>query len=107
MTWHRYSANRSVLHRHCAAPLTPLAGKIAVALVFVSIARGTPSAGSDVDLLVVGEVGFSELVRALYPTQQSLHRKINPVLYAPADSVSVLLLARRSSSSSFACPVCP
>ena len=65
--------------------LLPLAGKIQVALVFGSMARGTQSAGSDIDLLVVGEVGFAELVRALYPAQQALQREINPVVYAAAE----------------------
>ncbi|MCK9366162.1 MAG: nucleotidyltransferase domain-containing protein [Metallibacterium scheffleri] len=61
--------------------LAPLAGRIRVALVFGSMARGTQSAGSDIDLLVVGEVGFAELVQALYSVQQALQREINPVLY--------------------------
>ncbi|NCT68324.1 MAG: nucleotidyltransferase domain-containing protein [Rhodanobacteraceae bacterium] len=65
--------------------LAPLAGQVRVALVFGSMARGTQTAGSDVDLLVVGEVGFGELVQALYPVQQMLGREINPVLYAPAE----------------------
>ena len=45
--------------------LAPLAGRIGVALMFGSMARGTLSAGSDIDLLVIGEVGFAELVQAL------------------------------------------
>lgn len=65
--------------------LAPLAGRIRVALVFGSMARGTQSAGSDIDLLVVGEVGFAELVQALYPLQQALQREINPVLYTAAE----------------------
>lgn len=65
--------------------LAPLAGQVRVALVFGSMARGTQVAGSDVDLLVVGEVGFGELVQALYPVQQMLQREINPVLYTPAE----------------------
>lgn len=65
--------------------LAPLAGSIDVAMVFGSMARGTQSAGSDIDLLVVGEVGFAELVQVLYPVQQALQREINPVLYAPTE----------------------
>jgi predicted nucleotidyltransferase/DNA-binding HxlR family transcriptional regulator len=65
--------------------LAPLAAKIRVALVFGSTARGTQSAGSDIDLLVVGDPGFSELVQALYPAQAELRREINPVLYSPAE----------------------
>ncbi|HEY9209055.1 MAG TPA: nucleotidyltransferase domain-containing protein [Acidovorax sp.] len=65
--------------------LAPLAGQIRVALMFGSMARGAQVAGSDIDLLVLGEVDFAELVRALYPLQQQLRREINPVLYAPAE----------------------
>lgn len=65
--------------------LAPLAGRIDVALVFGSIAQGTQSEGSDIDLLVLGDVGFSELVTALYPLHEALKREVNPVLYAPAE----------------------
>lgn len=62
--------------------LAPLDRKISLALVFGSMARGTHASGSDVDLLVVGSVGFAALVKALYPVQESLGREINPVLYS-------------------------
>lgn len=65
--------------------LAPLGAGIRVALVFGSLARGTQSAGSDIDLLVVGDTGFAELVQALYPVQQALQREVNPVLYTPAE----------------------
>jgi predicted nucleotidyltransferase len=65
--------------------LAPFGERIAVALIFGSVARGSETTGSDIDLLVLGELGFAELVQALYPLQQSLQREINPVLYAPAE----------------------
>lgn len=65
--------------------LLPLAGQIRVALMFGSAARGTLTAGSDIDLLVVGEGGFAELVQALYPAQEALQRDVKPVLYAPGE----------------------
>ena len=60
--------------------LQPLGDKIAVALVFGSVARGEETASSDIDLLVVGDVGFAELVKVLHPAQAVLSREINPVL---------------------------
>ena len=63
--------------------LAPLAGRMRVALVFGSMAQGTQAARSDIDLLVVGEVGFPELVKTLYPAQEALRREISPVLYSP------------------------
>lgn len=65
--------------------LAPLAGRIRIALIFGSVARGAQTAGSDIDLLVIGELGFTELVEALYAAQQALAREINPVLYSPQE----------------------
>ena len=65
--------------------LAALDDRITLALVFGSMARGAETAGSDVDLLVLGEVGFADLVRALYPLHEELRREINPVLYSPKE----------------------
>ena len=62
------------------APLQP-----ALALIFGSVARGTEVAASDVDVLVVTERGFGEVVRALHAAQTELGREINPVVYNPAE----------------------
>lgn len=58
------------------APLHPL-----VALVFGSMASGTESAASDVDLLIVTDAAFADVVRATHPAQAELGREINPVVY--------------------------
>ncbi|MFZ5502310.1 MAG: nucleotidyltransferase domain-containing protein [Pseudomonadota bacterium] len=42
----------------------PLAEKIELSFVFGSIARDAETTGNDVDVLVVGDIGFSELVKA-------------------------------------------
>lgn len=62
--------------------LEVIAERVAVALVFGSMARGAARAGSDVDVLVVGSVSFVEVVKALHPAQAMLQREINPVVYA-------------------------
>ena len=51
------------------------------ALVFGSIASGTPLASSDVDLLVVGPIGLREAVRRLQTAQDTLGREINPIVW--------------------------
>lgn len=61
--------------------LIPFADKITVALVFGSVGRRTESAGSDVDLLIIGEIDFVTLVKALYPTQEIIGREINSRVY--------------------------
>ena len=65
--------------------LLPLAGKIEVAFVFGSMASGKARAGSDIDLMVIGEVDFGEVVARLHPLQESLGREINPKLYTRAE----------------------
>ena len=65
-----------------ADALAPLAEKMDTAFVFGSIASGTETTGSDVDLLVIGDVAFSEVVNALYPAQDILQREINPKVYS-------------------------
>ncbi len=61
--------------------LTPLADKIAWAFVFGSAASGKETPGSDIDLMIIGEAGFNEVVNALYPLQEALGREINPKIY--------------------------
>lgn len=65
--------------------LAPLDAQIQLALVFGSVARGTPSPGSDVDLLVLGRVGFVELAQAVFPLHAALAREVNTVLYTPEE----------------------
>ena len=67
------------------AAVSPLSEKLALALVFGSVARGDEGPGSDVDVLLVGEIGFAEAVRALHEAQSSIGREINPVVLSPAE----------------------
>jgi uncharacterized protein len=61
--------------------LQPLAEKIEQAFVFGSVASGKETAASDIDLLIIGEAGFAEVVSALYPAQTTLGREVNPKIY--------------------------
>ena len=62
--------------------LAPLADRILVAFVFGSVARGRQREGSDVDLAIVGDVDFSEVVHSLSAAQERLKREVNPVVYS-------------------------
>lgn len=64
-----------------ANALTPFSKKIEVAFIFGSLAQGTENANSDIDILVIGEVRFSDAIKALYPAQTFLKREINPKIY--------------------------
>jgi predicted nucleotidyltransferase len=61
--------------------LEPLADRIQAAFVYGSVARGDERAGSDLDLMIVGEAKFAQVVQALATAQETLHREINPNLY--------------------------
>ena len=55
------------------------------AFVYGSFASGKEKAGSDVDLLVVGDVSLGELVEALGPVQSRLGREVNPAVFPPSE----------------------
>jgi len=61
--------------------LAPLSGQIDVAFVHGSIARGEETKISDVDLLVIGETTFADVVSALGGAQEALHREVNPAVF--------------------------
>jgi predicted nucleotidyltransferase len=65
--------------------LAPLVERIRVALVFGSAARGQLRSQSDIDLLVVGEVTFPDVARAVTGAQERLGRDVNPTVYPPAE----------------------
>jgi predicted nucleotidyltransferase len=58
--------------------LAPLSGRIRFAFVFGSMARGSEHEGSDVDVLIVGDVEFGEVLTALDEAQSVLAREVNP-----------------------------
>ena len=64
------------------AALLPLSEKIQSAFVFGSVASGKVNAKSDIDLMLIGEVTYAEVVLLLHPLQEQLGREINPKIYA-------------------------
>ncbi len=55
------------------------------ALVFGSIASGEAKAGSDIDILIVGDIGLREAVRRLAGVHDQLGREVNPVVWTNAE----------------------
>ena len=52
--------------------------RIRVAFVFGSIPRGEEKAGSDVDLMVIGQLGLRDLSRLLSGIEEKIGREVNP-----------------------------
>ena len=65
--------------------LLPLAAQIECAFVFGSMASGKANAASDIDLMLIGDANFAEVIRVLYPLQERLGREINPKTYRRAE----------------------
>jgi predicted nucleotidyltransferase len=65
--------------------LSSLGERILVAFVFGSAARGELRAESDVDLLVIGDAAFHDVVQALAEAQARLGRDLNPTVYPPTE----------------------
>jgi predicted nucleotidyltransferase len=68
-----------------AAALEPARRRIDAAFVYGSMASGRERPGSDVDLMLVGELAFAEAVKLLHPAQQTLAREISPRVYSRAE----------------------
>jgi predicted nucleotidyltransferase len=65
------------------ATLAPLAPQIDLAFVFGSVAKGTDTANSDIDLMVVSdEMTYADIFSALEPATSRLQRTVNPTVYS-------------------------
>jgi len=64
--------------------LNPLGNRIMTAFIYGSIVKGTENSASDVDVLVIGDVSFSDVVDLLSSAQESIGREVNPSVY-PVD----------------------
>ncbi|MGE6888207.1 nucleotidyltransferase domain-containing protein, partial [Serratia bockelmannii] len=65
--------------------LTGFGEDIERAFIFGSVASGKATAASDIDVLIVGKLSFTDVIQAVYPLQATLGREINPKLYSPEE----------------------
>jgi predicted nucleotidyltransferase len=66
--------------------LLPYAPAIKTAFIYGSVAKGTDTARSDIDLMVIGDdLSYSDLYNAAQDAQDKLHRKVNPLFLSPND----------------------
>ena len=81
--------------------LQPVADRIDVAFVYGSVAKGTDTASSDVDVMIVSDtIGYADAVEILHPVMENLGREINPVTCSLAEPGK-----RLASGSAFATSV--
>ncbi len=56
------------------------------AFIYGSIAKGEEHAGSDVDVMLVGEsLSYTKILELLEPVEAQLQRKVNPTIYTPSE----------------------
>jgi predicted nucleotidyltransferase len=68
------------------AALAPLAGEIRAAFVYGSIAKGTDTAVSDIDILVISDtLAYGDLFGALEDASRQLGRNVAPTVYSSKD----------------------
>ena len=65
--------------------LDGLSGRITAAFVHGSLAQGTEKADSDVDVVVVGDATFRDVVAALNGAQEKMGREVNPTVYSETE----------------------
>jgi predicted nucleotidyltransferase len=66
--------------------LAPFTDKIKTAFVYGSVAKGTDTAQSDIDLMVIGDdLGYADLYAALQTAESVLHRPVNPTFVTVED----------------------
>ncbi|MEY4564273.1 MAG: hypothetical protein RLZZ618_3550 [Pseudomonadota bacterium] len=75
--------------------LAPVTSQLDVAFVFGSMAQGRETSGSDIDLMLIGDLDFTQAVQVLYPVQSVLGREVNPKVFS-ADEYS-----QKAASDSF------
>jgi predicted nucleotidyltransferase len=69
------------IHDVIRSALVSLGAEIQIAFVYGSVAHQKERADSDVDLMVLGDAPFSDVVSALSPAQKALGREINPTVF--------------------------
>lgn len=80
---HSLLAKTVGVYQQLANGLKSLVGRISLAFVYGSMARGDEKAGSDIDLMIIGDVSLDEVLNQLAPAEQAIGRAINPTVYSP------------------------
>jgi len=60
-------------------------GVVERAFIYGSVAKGTESLASDVDLMIIGQVNLDELSERLNEVEKKLNREVNYVIFSPEE----------------------
>lgn len=75
-----------------AQALAPDKKHVRVTFVFGSVAQGRETAGSDIDVIVIGDLGFRRAIELLHPAQAVLGREINTKVFTTDEFVAKALV---------------
>ena len=68
------------------AAIAPLLPQLEQAFIYGSVAKGEDHAGSDVDVMLVGnDLSYSEIMQLLDSIEEQLQRPINPTIFSPVE----------------------
>ena len=68
------------------AAIAPLLPQLEQAFIYGSVAKGEEHAGSDVDVMLVGnDLSYSEIMQLLDSIEEQLQRPINPTIFSPVE----------------------
>ncbi|MCP4272102.1 MAG: hypothetical protein GY781_09060 [Gammaproteobacteria bacterium] len=70
--------------------LSLLSNEIDWAFIFGSVASNKEISTSDIDVMVIGNVKFSDVVTKLYPIQGALGREVNPKIYSRKEWIKLI-----------------
>ncbi|MEH6450301.1 MAG: nucleotidyltransferase domain-containing protein [Oleispira sp.] len=66
--------------------LASMVSQLEQAFIYGSVAKGEEHAGSDVDVMLVGEeLSYGEVMELLESVEEQLQRSVNPTLYSPEE----------------------
>ncbi len=67
---------------HLRAALAPLTKRIRAAFIYGSVAKGTDTASSDIDVMIVSDdLSFPDAIQALTKAEHEVGRSVNPSVY--------------------------
>lgn len=65
--------------------LTPFTDKINVAFIYGSVAKSSDTANSDIDVMMIGDLSYAEVLSELARSETVIGRQINPTIYKTED----------------------